>query len=264
MITKLIEELLRKDERALAAAKKRLTRCEEGMIHIKRRNGSAAFYRELPKDEVGKRNEKHISKQDKRLITSLCSKRYCQRLIPVLEKETHLLKTFLNNYDPQLKFQVLTDLPNEIANYVVPLVKTNEQLLQEWENEPFASNPYPLDHDSYLSKKGEKVRSRLELISANMLYDLHIPYRYECELYLDDGSVSYPDFTLKHPQTFETYWLELFGMMDDPDYAAAAFQKIARYARSHVFPHMILVFDHHAAPFRTETLEELLRNLFLQ
>ena len=53
-------------------------------------------------------------------------------------------------------------------------------------------------------------------------------------------------------------------MMDDPDYAVAALQKIARYARSEAFPNLLMVFDHRDAPFRTETLHELLRTVFLK
>ena len=264
MIIEQIEKLLQDDERARAAAKKRLARCAEGSIHIKSRHGCIAYYRELPKDSEGKRREAHIPKKDKRLIASLCNKRYCLRLIPALEKEIILFRSFLDIYDPQEKDRVFRDLPSEIAEHVSPLIKSKEQIIREWKNAKFDTNSYPLDHDSYLTKEGENVRSRLELISADMLHDLDIPYRYECALYLDDGSVSYPDFTILHPQTFEIYWLELFGMMDDPDYAKAAFQKIARYAQSKAYSHMLFIFDHKDAPFRTESLKELLRSVFLQ
>ena len=263
MITEQLEKLLRDDERALAAAKKRLSRCAEGTIHVKRRKGTAAFYLDLPKGKDEKRREVHIPKQDKKLISSLCTKKYCRKLIPVLTKEIRLLKTFLEKFDPQEKHRVLQRLPAELAGHVSPLVKSNEQAIREWENAHFDANPYPLDHDSYLSKKGELVRSRLELITANMLHDLNIPYRYECALYLEDGSVCYPDFTILHPKTLKVYWLELFGMMDDPDYAAAALKKNAHYALSKVFSRLIMIFDHRKAPFRTETLEMILRNTFL-
>lgn len=263
MITEQLEKLLQDDERALTVAKKRLERCAEGSIHLKRRNGTASFYRELPKGDEGKRREIHVSKKNKRLIASLCTKKYCRELIPVLVKEIALLKSFLNRFDPQDKYRVFQKLPVEFMEHVAPLVKTNAQIISEWENERFDTNPYPLDHDSYLTKKGEFVRSRLELITANMLYDHGIPYRYECALYLPDGSVSYPDFTILHPETLEVYWLELFGMMDDPDYATAALQKIARYAQSDVYPRLIMIFDHKDAPFRTEALKTVLQKIFL-
>lgn len=263
MITKQLEELLQDDERALAAAKKRLSRCAEGRIHIKRRRHSVAFYRELPRDPKEKRKEIHLSKQDSRLISSLCNKRYCQQLIPVLEDEIKTLKSFLQKYDPQRKLHAFLDLPAEIAAHVDPIIQTNRQIFQKWKKEKFDSNPYPMDHNAYKTKEGEVVRSRLELISADMMHDLGIPYRYECALYFPDGSVSYPDFTILHPETLELYWMELFGMMDDPDYAAAAFQKISKYAQAGILPRLIPIFDHKDVPFSTEMLNEVLRSAFL-
>ena len=263
MITKLIEDLLRKDERALLAANKRLARHADGSILVKKRGRSVSFYHLLPADEEGHRKEVSIPRRNKRLLASLCDKRYCEKLIPILEKEIKLLRSFLAIFDPEEKVLLRRSLPEEMSNYITPLVKTTKEQIESWLNERFDTNPYPLPNDSYRTKKGEYVRSRLELHVANLLYDLGIPYRYECAVYLEDGSVLYPDFTLLHPITLEVYWLELFGMMDDPDYAATNLQKIARYSQSEMFSNLIMIFDHKAAPFRTETIEAILRNIFL-
>ena len=263
MITKLIEELLAEDERALKAARKRLARGSGGSLQIKRRGRSASFYHLLPADEEGKRKAVSVPRRNKRLLSTLCDKKYSEKLIPVLEKEIELLRAFLAKFDPEEKVLLRRNLPEEMEQYITPLIKTREEQIEDWTNERFDTNPYPLPNDSYRSKKGEYVRSRLELHVANLLYDLGIPYRYECAVYLEDGSVLYPDFTLLHPETLEVYWLELFGMMDDPDYAAANLKKIARYSQSEMFPNLIMVFDHKDAPFRTETIESILRNIFL-
>ncbi|MBQ4409472.1 MAG: hypothetical protein II831_01985 [Firmicutes bacterium] len=264
MITEQIEKLLRDDEHALAAAKKRLARCAEGSIHMKHGKGSYGFYHELPRSPKEPRREVFITRKKKRLITSLCTKKYCERLIPALQKEIVTLKTFLRKYDPQEKYNAFQNLPEEFSGYVTPIIQTNEQIAEDWVTESFDKNPFPLSNNTYLTKNGEYTRSRLEHISANMLYDRGIPYRYECALYLDDGSVTYPDFTILHPKTLELYWLELFGMMDDPDYAAAAFQKINRYAQAGILSKVIMIFDHRDAPFRVETLDAILKATFLE
>lgn len=196
------------------------------------------------------------------MITSLSTRKYCERLIPILEKEIRVLRSFLKDFNPEEK-HLSRNLPPELFPYVDPVVKTNAQLIEEWLQEGYETNGYPIDPKIYRAKKGEYVRSRLELTIANMLYDKQIPYRYECALYLDDGKAVYPDFTILHPETLETYWLEVFGMMDDPDYAASNYQKIARCAQNSMFPKLIMVFDHKDAPFRTETMEQILYNYFL-
>lgn len=254
---------MQEDERVLRAARKRLARCADGSIMVKKRGRSASFYCFLPADGKGKRKEVSIPRRNKRLLASLCDKRYCEKLIPILTKEIKLLRSFLAKFDPEEKVLLRRHLPEEMGKYITPLIRTREEQIESWLSEHFDTNPYPLDNDSYCTKKGEYVRSRLELYVANLLYDLGIPYRYECAVYLEDGSVLYPDFTLLHPETLEVYWLELFGMMDDPDYAAANLQKIARYSQSKMFPNLIMVFDHKDAPFRTETFETILRNFFL-
>ena len=66
------------------------------------------------------------------------------------------------------------------------------------------------------TKRGEMVRSKSEVIIANMLYDSDIDYSYELELNLKDGTKRCPDFTIsKSGKTF--YW-EHLGMLQNDDY----------------------------------------------
>lgn len=66
------------------------------------------------------------------------------------------------------------------------------------------------------TKHGEMVRSKSEVIIANMLYDADIEYSYELELNLKDGTKRHPDFTIsKSGKTF--YW-EHLGMLQNDDY----------------------------------------------
>ena len=63
------------------------------------------------------------------------------------------------------------------------------------------------------------VRSKSEVIIADILYKLGIPYVYEKKLKTREGAV-YPDFTVRHPYEGNTYYLEHAGMLDKADYAA--------------------------------------------
>lgn len=60
------------------------------------------------------------------------------------------------------------------------------------------------------------VRSKSEVIVANMLFDRDIPFRYEAPLYASDGTFYLPDFTISW-QGQEWYW-EHLGRMDDEGY----------------------------------------------
>lgn len=61
------------------------------------------------------------------------------------------------------------------------------------------------------------VRSKSEVIIANMLHDRDIPFRYEVPLYARDGTFYLPDFTVTW-RGEQWYW-EHLGMLDDEGYA---------------------------------------------
>ena len=63
---------------------------------------------------------------------------------------------------------------------------------------------------------GEMVRSKSEVIIANILYQSGIPYTYEERLTAPDGSQRLPDFTIRW-QGQTLYW-EHLGMLDVDDY----------------------------------------------
>ena len=60
------------------------------------------------------------------------------------------------------------------------------------------------------------VRSKSEVIIANMLFERDIPFRYEKPLYASDGTFYLPDFTVSW-QGEEWYW-EHLGRMDQEGY----------------------------------------------
>jgi hypothetical protein len=66
--------------------------------------------------------------------------------------------------------------------------------------------------------KGELVRSRSEVIIANMLHDSGITYEYEKELKLAADGVRIPDFTIDDAESGILFYWEHCGMMSDSTY----------------------------------------------
>ena len=62
------------------------------------------------------------------------------------------------------------------------------------------------------------VRSKSEVIIANMLVSEEVPFIYEEPLYAPDGTMFLPDFTVRFRG--ETYYWEHIGRLDLPDYKA--------------------------------------------
>lgn len=65
---------------------------------------------------------------------------------------------------------------------------------------------------------GDMVRSKSEVIIANLLHQADIPFTYEEPLYAADGSFYLPDFTLRIGG--EKYFWEHWGMLSDEGYVA--------------------------------------------
>jgi hypothetical protein len=77
-------------------------------------------------------------------------------------------------------------------------------------------------HDWYKEGKiyrtlvGYMVRSKSEVIIANMLFDRDIPFKYEMPLFANDGTFYLPDFTINW-HGGEWYW-EHVGMLHNEGY----------------------------------------------
>ena len=86
---------------------------------------------------------------------------------------------------------------------------------------------------------GTAVRSKSEVIIANMLHERDIPFRYEQPLYARDGSFYLPDFTVTWRG--KDYFWEHVGMLDREDYRAHWKTKRAWYEEN--FPGCLIVTE---------------------
>ncbi|MXZ24245.1 MAG: AAA family ATPase [Caldilineaceae bacterium SB0665_bin_21] len=74
--------------------------------------------------------------------------------------------------------------------------------------------------------RGEAVRSKSEVIIANLLHAKGIAYRYEDPLEID-GITKYPDFTIEDDNSGKSYYWEHLGMLSDRNYRRRWSEKLA-------------------------------------
>jgi hypothetical protein len=80
------------------------------------------------------------------------------------------------------------------------------------------------------------VRSKSEVIIANLLQGLGISYAYEQPFVGSDGSIRYPDFTIEDAETGQRIILEHLGMMAEPAYRRRWQAKLEWYRAQKVLP----------------------------
>jgi hypothetical protein len=86
------------------------------------------------------------------------------------------------------------------------------------------------------TSNGETVRSKSEVIIANLLHAKGLPYAYELERKAPDGTVRYPDFTIEDTESGTTVYWEHLGLLEDPLYRARWEKKLAWYRDQRILP----------------------------
>ena len=122
--------------------------------------------------------------------------------------------------------------------------------------------PFKENSPEYYTKRGLRVRSKSEILIADMLDEMSIPFFYEKPLQLKRRIV-HPDFTLLDiKERKEVYW-EHFGMMDDRDYRDEALLKIREYESNDLYQYdsVIWTFESGKCPMNTRDIRNMVRAL---
>ncbi len=86
------------------------------------------------------------------------------------------------------------------------------------------------------TRSGISVRSKSEVIIADLLFSKGIPFEYERELRMTDGSRRAPDFTVEDDTTGTTFYWEHLGMLKRPSYRRRWEKKLAWYRSHDILP----------------------------
>ena len=118
--------------------------------------------------------------------------------------------------------------------------------------------------------RGDAVRSKSEVIIANLLHKKGIDYRYEEPLEID-GITKYPDFTIEDDDMGETYYWEHLGLLSRWDYQQRWCEKVA-WLKSHgILPReegggpmgtLVTTRDSANGGIDSEAVEQLIQELF--
>jgi len=213
----------------------------QGSLKLLNRNHHTFYYQQYMDTQMGKLIRKYIKKEDGFLISSLAQKGFYLKIEPVLERNLNALKQFISNYRPEEAEKVYEELSEERKLLVVPIRGSKEDRLRWWKEESYEKNSYFPENLKYETEQGEMVRSKSEVIIANILYQhrKEILYKYERPLSLTiDGfkKIIYPDFTILNIRTGKLVYWEHAGMMDDPEYANDFVKKSNMYMRSGLIP----------------------------
>jgi hypothetical protein len=121
------------------------------------------------------------------------------------------------------------------------------------------------------TRRGELVRSKSEVIVADLLADLKVEYVYLKELVID-GIRQFPNFTIEDAETGTTFYWEHCGVLHNPDYRALWESKLQWYRKNGILPYqegggsqgtLIVTRDTEQGGISSQEIESLIRKVIL-
>ena len=242
-----------------------------GSLRISKSGKTTQFYQIT---KTGDTHGKYIAAKNYKLAKALAQKDYDKKLIATLKKELKFLEKTLRAYKwlqksttPAAKiFAKLNKLRRPLIH---PASLPAEDFVKLWQSVEYTGKPFSEDdYELYTSQK-ERVRSKSEIIIADTLHRLNIPYRYEfpLEIITEKGirRTFHPDFICLNIRTRQEFIWEHFGKMDDAEYASSAAQKLRLYEKNGIFPgkNLIISMETSTSPINSMQIEKTAKQYLL-
>ncbi len=291
IIAPLIEKRLVDLQKILATKRKSYEKAPQGRIRISQNGGHPEYYLVT---ERGSLSGKYLPHSQETLARQLAQKDYDARLIKLLQNEITALQIYLKQTD---RGHAISELYNSLCparrSLITPITLTDDQYAARWQKVSWTGRPFSPDAPLLYTARGERVRSKSEVIIADTLFRHKIPYRYEFPLTLqrssevpfhsdfdklnhhtsDSGSHTtsigtvtlHPDFLCMNTRTRSEFYWEHFGLMDDPDYSKNTAGKLRLYTENGILPgrNLIITMETQTEPPSIKALEKLIEEFLL-
>ena len=241
-------------EQQTKALKEQMDSLPEGKLICSQNHGRYKWY------QSDGRVKTYIPKQKHSLAKQLAVKKYLSIQMKECLEEKKAIQLYLKHHckHPGEAEKLLSQdsgYRELLSDYFTPI----DHNLSEWMNCPYPRNPSHPELLIHKSISGNLVRSKSESIIDMLLFLNKIPFRYEYALQLKDFTV-YPDFTIRHPATGQTYYWEHFGLMDHPDYCQNVCSKLQLYASCEIIPsiNLITTYETKKTPLDPELVKKII------
>ena len=252
-----LEESIKNAKKELEILRKKVP--EGAKLRAARHNkGYQYFMRTDPSDIDGE----YIKVKDRKRAEILAQIEYYEKLSEVLESALSSLNTVRISCADAVFESVLNSMPLGKGELIEPPYISDESFISKWKNTVFTHMDFNPDYPEFYTRQNLRVRSKSEVIIADILDEAGIPFLYEKPLRLKTGTV-HPDFTLLNIRTREELYWEHLGMMDDTDYRNSAFLKLRNYEANGLYPYesVIWTFETGKYPLNTKEIRKMVKRL---
>lgn len=269
-----LEDLLTFLEKNLKKVSTELEEAPTGTLVRVTDRGKVKYLKSDKVDDVYRR--KHVD-PDADIVKALARKEYLRIEKEILESDIALIRNIKTRYVEPAPENILNrvkkaydKLPEKY--FFMPLSRFSssgerenkellfqEQLI-EWSRAEYEQSDYKPEKKIHITSEGVRVRSKSELIIAELLYIQDIPFRYEEMLTIANRKFA-PDFTILREDGALVYW-EHCGMPNNPAYMASHKDKLSKYEAAGIVPwkNLIITYDEPDGTLNIGIIESEIQN----
>lgn len=242
-------------EQLLAAKTKALATAPEGRLRISKSNGAVQYYQITE----GHKRPVYICKKNLQLARALAQKQYNKKIAKRIRAQVVQINKLLQVLEGSA-LNVECTYNKERQQLIELVTLSDKEYASRWLATKYEGKPFVQDVPAMFSSRGERVRSKSEVIIADTLARFGVPYRYEWPLQLADIKV-HPDFYCLNLRTREEIAWEHFGMIDNSDYAEKMVYKLKKYEKSNfqVGRNLIISMETTNHPITIKDIEQNIR-----
>lgn len=233
----------------------------KGKIHVTPGHNEGN-YRYFVRTESSDKTGTYLHKNEEKKRKSLCQKKYYEELLKNSKYELKLLENFMKKYNGDGLLSAYTSLSEGIKSQINPILLDNKSYSKKWLSQEYKGLDFDEeDKTKYYTDKGERVRSKSEIIIANFLNHHNIPYLYEKPIVFKNGRTVYPDFTILDVYEREEKYLEHLGKMGDVDYVMRNMKKLCEYKENDIFlgKNLFFTYENASTPIWVKDIENALK-----
>ena len=218
------------------------------------------------KDENCKTKGKYLAAGKLSIAKQVATYEYLNKTLFLIDRELKQIERLIKHLCEANPESYYSTLCKGRQNLITPIRLTDEQFVEAWLAEPYESGSFSMQDPEFYTEKNERVRSKSEILIANAMCRLNVPYKYECPLYLEGLGVIHPDFTALNVKRRKVLYWEHLGKMDDPEYATTNVSRINFYEKNGVFKgdRLILTWETGKTPLDVKLVEQTIRHYLLE
>ena len=238
----------------LTYLRRQIARAPWGHLRL---NKNKQIYQYYQVRQKGDTKGVYLRRNKDSVAAKLAQKDYNIRLAEELAGQLKVIDRFLEDFKPGKVGQIYNSLHPERQKMVTPLFPDVEKFADDWQNMPYIRKEFAPGAAEYYTAKGERVRSKSEIMIADALNRYGVPYRYEYPVRVEGLGLVHPDFNCLNKRTRREYFWEHNGMMGNADYSGYAVNRIEKYMLAGFWPgrNLILTFETEAVPLTAAMIE---------